>query len=129
MATVSITIQVTRTDYPSLQVGDIAFYATPNADVAGFKNADQSDIVEIGTITNINNATSLDDGTETTTLTCNIATTTPVPTTSSFILFTKDNKVNLTALLGYYASIKFKNNSTSEAEMFSTACEINASSK
>ena len=125
----TITIQVARTDYPSLQVGDTAYYATPNDDVAGFKNADQSDIVEIGTITNINNATSLDDGTETTTLTCNIATTTPVPTTSSFILFTKDNKVNLTALLGYYASIKFKNNSTSEAEMFSTACEINASSK
>ena len=129
MAIVSITIQVTRTDYPSLQVGDIAFYATPNADVAGFKNADQGDIVKIGKITAINNTTSLDDGTETTTLTCNIEESTEIPTTSDFILFAKDNKVNLTSLLGYYASIKFKNNSTSEAEMFSTACEINESSK
>lgn len=125
----SITIQVTRTDYPSLQVGDTAFYATPNADVAGFKNADQGDIVEIGTITNIDNTTSLDDETETTTLTCNIEESTEVPTMSDFILFAKDNKVNLTSLLGYYASIRFKNNSISEAEMFDASCEINESSK
>ena len=125
----TITIQVTRADYPSLQVGDTAFYATPNADVAGFKNADQDDIVEIGSVTNINNTTSLDDGTETTTLTCSINVSTPVPTTSSFILFAKDNKVNLTSLLGYFASIKLKNNSTVKAEMFSVASEINESSK
>ena len=129
MAIVSITIQVTRADYPSLQVGDIAFYATPNDDVAGFKNADENDITKIGKITAINNATSLDDGTETTTLTCEIDTVTTIPTTSDFIFFSKDNKVNLTSLLGYYASIKFKNDSTTEAEMFSTACEINESSK
>tara|TARA_R100001594_G_scaffold145447_1_gene195666 strand:- start:415 stop:804 length:390 start_codon:yes stop_codon:yes gene_type:complete len=129
MATVSITIQITRSDYPSLQVGDIAFYATPNDDVAGFKNADEGDITKIGEITAINNTTSLDDGTKTTTLTCNIDTVTTAPTTSDFIFFSKDNKVNLTSLLGYYASVKFKNNSTTKAEMFSSACEINESSK
>ena len=129
MATVSITIQVSRADYPSLQIGDIAFYATPNDDVAGFKNADQNDITKIGEITSIDNTTSLDDGTETTTLTCNINTSTAIPTTSDFIFFSKDNKVNLTSLLGYYASVKFKNGSTAKAEMFSAACEINESSK
>ncbi len=129
MATVSITIQVSRADYPSLQIGDIAFYATPNDDVAGFKNADQNDITKIGEITSIDNTTSLDDGTETTTLTCNINTSTAIPTTSDFIFFSKDNKVNLTSLLGYYASVRFKNGSTAEAEMFSAACEISESSK
>ena len=129
MATVSITIQVSRADYPSLQIGDIAFYATPNDDVAGFKNADENDITKIGDITNINNSTSLDDGTQTTTLTCNISTSTAMPTMSDFIFFAKDNKVNLTSLLGYYALVKFKNASGSKAEMFSTACEINESSK
>ena len=82
MATTSITIQIIRADYPSLQVGDIAFYATPNDDVAGFKNADEGDIKKIGEITAINNTTSLDDGTKTTTLTCNIDTATTTPTTS-----------------------------------------------
>ena len=129
MATVSITIQVSRADYPSLQVGDIAFYATPNNDVAGFKNADENDITKIGDITSIDNRTSLDDGTQTTTLTCNINTSTAIPTMSDFIFFAKDNKVNLTSLLGYYALVKFKNASGSKAEMFSAACEIHESSK
>ena len=129
MATVSITIQVSRADYPSLQVGDIAFYATPNNDVAGFKNADENDITKIGDITSINNSTSLDDGTQTTTLICNISTSTAIPTMSDFIFFAKDNKVNLTSLLGYYALVKFKNASGSKAEMFSAACEIHESSK
>ena len=129
MATVSITIQVSRADYPSLQVGDIAFYATPNDDVAGFKNADENDITKIGDITSVDNTTSLDDGTKTTTLTCNINTSTAIPTTSDFIFFAKNNKVNLTSLLGYYALVKFKNTSGSKAEMFSAACEIHESSK
>jgi hypothetical protein len=52
-----------------------------------------------------------------------------LPTASSFILFSKDNSVNASSLLGYYASVKFKNNSTIEAEMFAAACEIDESSK
>ena len=41
----------------------------------------------------------------------------------------KDNKVNLASLLGYYASVKLRNNSTTKAEMYSVACDINESSK
>tara|TARA_Y100000004_G_scaffold132316_1_gene149380 strand:+ start:179 stop:553 length:375 start_codon:yes stop_codon:yes gene_type:complete len=121
-----ITIQVTRADYPSLQIGDTAYYSNVTS-TAGFNTS--SSFTKIGLIKGINNATSLDDGTETTTLTCEIDTTTPVPTTSDFIFFSKDNKVNLTSLLGYFASVKFKNNSTSKAEMFSIGCEIAESSK
>lgn len=121
-----ITIQVTRADYPSLQIGDTAYYSNVTS-TAGFNTS--SSFTKIGLIKSINNATSLDDGTETITLTCEIDTTTPVPTTSDFIFFSKDNKVNLTSLLGYFASVKFKNNSTSKAEMFSIGCEIAESSK
>ena len=46
-----------------------------------------------------------------------------------FIFFAKDNRVNVASLLGYYGLAKFKNNSTSKAEMFSSSCEINQSSK
>ena len=121
-----ITIQVTRTDYPSLQIGDTAYYSNVTS-TAGINIS--SGFTNIGLDIGIIYATALDDGTETTTLTCEIDEATVVPTTSDFIFFSKDNKVNLTSLLGYYASIKFKNNSTSKAEMFSIGCEISESSK
>ena len=121
-----ITIQVTRADYPSLQIGDTAYYSNVTS-TAGINTS--SSFTKIGLIKGINNTTSLDNGTETTTLTCEIDEATVVPTTSDFIFFSKDNKVNLTSLLGYFASVKYKNNSTSKAEMFSTGCEIAESSK
>ena len=121
-----ITIQVPRTDYPSLQIGDTAYYSNVTS-TAGINTS--SSFTKIGLIKGINNTTSLDNGTETTTLTCEIYEATVVNTTSDFIFFSKDNKVNLTSLLGYFASVKFKNNSTSKAEMFSIGCEIAESSK
>ena len=127
MATVSIDIYVPQEIYSSLQIGDILFYATPNADVAGFKNADENNITKIGELTLKTSVTV--DGTKYTRLRCNMDDSTPPPTTSDFIFFSKDNKVNLTSLAGYYASVKFKNNSKEKAEMFSAAFEINESSK
>ena len=121
-----ITIQVTRTDYPSLQIGDTAYYSSTTSS-AGFNTSNS--FTKIGLVKGISNATALDDGTETTTLTCEIDDATPVPTTSNFIFFSKDNKVNLTSLLGYFASTKFVNTSTAKAELFSVGCEIAESSK
>jgi len=126
MATISI--QVTRSDYQSMQVGDKVFYTNTSAE-GSFQSATQSSVVEVGNITNINNATSLDDGTLTTTITCDIDDSTVVPTTSSYLFFAKDNEINLTSLVGYYGLAKFKNNSLSEAELYATACEVNESSK
>ena len=122
----SITIQVTRADYPSLQIGDTAYYSNVTS-TAGINTS--SGFTKIGLVKGISNTTALDSGTETTTLTCEIDESTAAPTTSDFIFFSKDNKVNLTSLLGYYASVKFKNNSPNKAEMFSIGCEIAESSK
>ena len=44
-------------------------------------------------------------------------------------MFSKDNKANLSSLLGYYAETKFVNNSTEEAELFSVGTEVFESSK
>jgi hypothetical protein len=128
----TITIQVLRADYSSLQIGDTAYYSNITTTAGINTNENESgvtNVTKIGLITGINNTTALDDGTETTTLTCEIDEATVVPTTADFIFFSKDNKVNLTSLLGYYASVKFKNNSPSKAEMFSIGCEIAESSK
>tara|TARA_B100000902_G_C27208009_1_gene862742 strand:+ start:855 stop:1229 length:375 start_codon:yes stop_codon:yes gene_type:complete len=122
----TITIQVKRTDYPSLQIGDTAYYSNITSS-AGFSTSNS--FTKIGLVKGISNATALDDGTETTTLTCEIDEDTVVPTTSDFIFFSKDNKVNLTSLLGYFASTKFVNTSTAKAELFSVGCEIAESSK
>ena len=125
----NIDIQVKRDDYPSLQVGEIAYYCNPETS-AGF-NIQQNNLIKIGRILTINNTTSLDDGTETTTLTCEISSSTAPPQSGSksFMFFTKDNKVNLSSLLGYYASVKFKNNSANPAELYSVSSEISESSK
>jgi hypothetical protein len=63
------------------------------------------------------------------TITCDVQTSTPIPTTSDFIFFSKDNRANMTSLLGYYAQVEIKNNSTEEAELFSVGSEIFESSK
>jgi len=46
-----------------------------------------------------------------------------------FIMFSKDNKVNKNSLVGYYAEIKFENNSSNKAELFSIGSEVTQSSK
>ena len=129
----TITIKVPRiTEGPSsdyvngLAYGDKLYYCSVTS-TAGF-NVSNS-FTEIGTVTFVAHTTSLDDGTLTTEITCEINDSTPVPTTSSFIFFSKDNKVNLTSLLGYFASVKFSNSSASKAELFSISCEIAESSK
>ena len=43
--------------------------------------------------------------------------------------FSKNNAIELTRLKGYYASVKFVNNSKEKAELFNVGAEIVRSSK
>ena len=104
----------------SVQAGDTAYYV-PTTTTADF-NVNSSAIVEIGLITVVDQINN--------TITCD----TSLPTNSwpiegDFILFSKDNKVNMASLLGYYAEIKFSNNSIAESELFSVGAEVFESSK
>ena len=47
----------------------------------------------------------------------------------SFIMFSKDNKVNLSSGLGYYASATLRNDSPDKAELFNIGADIFESSK
>jgi hypothetical protein len=47
----------------------------------------------------------------------------------TFIMFAKDSSVNLSGLTGYYAEVEIRNNSKTNAEMFSIGSEITVSSK
>ena len=128
-----ITIQFPRADYSSLQIGDVGYYAKSEniASSAGFSEhqTDESNFIELGPIKSINKTTSLADGTLTTTIVFDASDSTDLPTVNDFILFSKDNKVNCSSLLGYYGSATFRNSSTNKAEMFSTTCDISESSK
>ena len=53
----------------------------------------------------------------------------PVCTDGSFIMFSKDNKVNTSSMLGYYASIEYRNDSLEKAELFKVGAEVFESSK
>jgi len=50
-------------------------------------------------------------------------------TPGSFIMFSKDNKVNQLDMLGYYAAVEYRNNSTEEAELFNVGATYFGSSK
>ena len=87
---------------------------------------------KLGTLSAINNTTSLDDGTETTTLTMQtnvLNYSTILPEVGSFAFFVKDDEANIASLLGYFAKVQLKNNSKEKAELFTISAEINESSK
>tara|TARA_R100001015_G_C4630412_1_gene192019 strand:- start:2777 stop:3190 length:414 start_codon:yes stop_codon:yes gene_type:complete len=116
----------------SCQVGDTVYYVSTTA-VGGFDtnytSTDASatnNVIEIGQVRQINNASSQSPTV--------IAETTLGYSqinnlTDTFILFSKDNKANLSSPLGYYAAVKMTNdNSTDAGELFSVAAEVFESS-
>ena len=121
----------------SVQIGDTAYFADTNpvgvtrvwaAGTTPHLQADQSDIIIIGRVEGIQQW----DGTESV-ITCempwNIMMNYGLPPNGAFIMFSKDNKVNLSSILGYYASVKIVNDSPEEAEIFSIGSEVFESSK
>ena len=151
-----VTLNFNHNINESVQVGDVAYYVStiavpvsPPPITSGFANA-------LGTSTSIPNtiagpshaSTTLPHMTETrenvimigpivtvtlTSITCNmptnLATQYGPPTISDFIMFSKDNKANVSSLLGYYSLLKLRNNSKTKAEMFSVAADFVESSK
>ena len=96
----------------SAQIGDTGYYTN---DING------ETIIDIGEITAIDQATN--------SVTFDIDPSTPRPTTNSFILFSKNNNPNIGSMVGAYALVKLKNESTSYGEIFSIGTEIFESSK
>lgn len=109
----------------SCQVGDTAYYVNTEAE-GGFNVATDPDgdgadnIIEIGQIREISGMTLFVD--------TNLGYD-EINGITAFILFSKNNKANLSSPLGYYASVKLINDSTTEAELHSVAMDVFASSK
>ena len=50
-------------------------------------------------------------------------------TTGSYIMFSKDNKANMSSILGYYASVEYRNSSQIKSELFNVGTDFFESSK
>lgn len=137
MAHINVSLEFPHDINVSVQIGDVVYYV--DTDPVGVSRtwestttphwtANRTDIIMIGPITNIIPW----DGISTTIIANmphDIAAQYGPPDTDDFIMFSKDNKVNLSSLLGYYSLIKLRNNSTEEGEIFSVAADFVESSK
>ena len=112
----SITLTFDNPVQDSVQIGDIAYY-TSTGTTGGFLTGGA--LVEMGSITAIGEFT----------ITCNINASTTRPSANDFILFSKDNRVNMASITGYFAEINLTNNSTTAAEIFHVSGEIVISSQ
>jgi len=87
------------------------------ADVFGFTRLESNNIQKCGIVTNIvNNVVTINDGGT-------------APNPKDYIMFVKNQAVNTSSLLGYYADVKFENNAMEKVEMFSVGSEVAESSK
>ena len=124
-----ITLTFTNTLNQSMNVGDMAYYVTPQQ-FGGFQTGNLNNIIEFGTIVNIDHTNgtidvlwddSDNDGDTFPDIT--------PPSTNDFIMFAADGRVSTSSLAGYFAEIHFVNNSTEKAELFSVGSEVFESSK
>tara|TARA_X000001382_G_scaffold65291_1_gene45252 strand:- start:47 stop:364 length:318 start_codon:yes stop_codon:yes gene_type:complete len=92
----------------SVQVNDIVYYQKTN-----------------GTIVKMGECTAVTD----TTVSCNIGGLVIRPTSSDFILFSKNNLGNTSALRGYYAEVVMSNDEETQCELYTVGSEVFESSK
>ena len=106
----------------SCQVGDVAHYVIKTTD-GSFDTGGA--IAEIGQIRQITNPQS-----NSPTIICDTIVEGGFAGTSNvFVLFSKNNKANLSSMLGYYMEVEFVNDSTTEAELFSVSADCFETSK
>jgi len=111
----------------SMQVNDILYYVKAS-DLAG--GADHSNIVKYGAIKNIKGE--IYPGYAVKTIVVEqqgYVLNNPVLEQGDFLMFVKDLRANKASISGYYADITIVNESTSAAELFTVASEIQESSK
>ena len=123
-----ITLRFNNPFNHSLQVGDTIWY-TNTSSSGGYNVAPKDSVNKLGTLEFISNqyqayqlkvSVPAPQGTTTVTPPLNIG---------AFIMFSKNNIINLGDVSGYFAEVKLENNSTEKIELFAVSSEISESSK
>ena len=112
----------------SVQVGDIAYYSYNPTSTGGFNHSTLKKTKRLGVIVG-GNISGVPVTASLITVDVDNTEDPDFNTATAFISFAKDKKVNTSSLLGYYADVKFVNDSTEKAELFSVGSEIAESSK
>ncbi len=114
----------------SLQVGD-QVYMTSTSPLGGFENNSSAVPIHVGHVHNIISSTEIEvyseyvDATTGDPLSYNMLDSNG----GDYISFSKNRVVNNNDLLGYYASVHFVNNSTTDAKLWSVGSGITENSK
>lgn len=113
----------------SVQIGDIVYYVNPDehGSIYTIWSGKLSNVIRFGKIIEITNQYGLATNADLITITV-LAEQVP-PNMSAFIMFAKDKSINTSSLVGYYAKVKFVNNSTEKIELFGVGSEFFESSK
>jgi len=121
----TLTLTFTQPLNVSVQIGDTACYV-PTVTSGEFTVDDgtANNIKEIGIIKQITPW----NGTQAV-IVCDTTLPGTLDGTSQYIFFYKDNRVNLSSILGYYSEITLENDSSILSELHSVACDVFESSK
>ena len=119
----SLTLTFTAPLNVSCQVGDTAYFVETSSS-GGFQTNAENNIVEIGQIMQITNAQS-----NSPTIICETSLGGDIDSQTRFIMFSKDNKANLSSVLGYFASTKLVNETIiGRSELYSVSVDTFESS-
>tara|TARA_R100000278_G_C5460550_1_gene160719 strand:+ start:527 stop:898 length:372 start_codon:yes stop_codon:yes gene_type:complete len=101
----------------SLAGQDIIYYGVTSGNTPN----EASSIVRLGECVSVNRTNN--------TIVVEVANSVVRPSQNDFIFFGKDNQASTSGILGYYAELEMKNNSTDKIELFSVGTEVFESSK
>ena len=117
----------------SLQQGDTIWYITDSpmgmVQSGGYDVSNGNQTIKLGIVEEISNQYRANQITISNSFSTTPANIMSQNLNNAFIMFSKDNGVNLTSLTGYYALAKLENNSKEKAELFAVGSEIVQSSK
>jgi len=80
-----------------------------------------------GTVKLIGECIAINNSTKT--IDVNAGTNIPLPNTGDYLFFAKNTNINTPGIMGYYAEVEMKNDSTEQAELFTVSSEVSESSK
>ena len=132
----SVKINFTFNLDQTISVGDALYSSGSTTSSGGVTTSDDSSgsstPTELGEITALNRALQSDGSTAGAHVTIDTVLTEASVNSNvdpaMLLFYTKNNNVNLSSILGYYAEVKMKNNSTVEAELFQVTLDTFESS-
>ena len=123
-----ITLKFEKPFNHSLQVGDTIWYSDTSS-AGGYSVAAKDSVNKLGTVEEISHQYRAHKIKVSRYAPQGETTIDPFLNANAFIMFSKDNTINLGDVSGYYAEVKLENNSTEKIELFAVSSEISESSK